>query len=269
MTGPTGCGAGPAVGAIDGPAASDLRAGCSSRGKLQGCQRPNRRVPERSWCASPVRAATLFRSANLHTFFSLQATSQGDTREAGLMGSNEERADTVFDLQMLRRLLKMMSEYELTEIDLRSGTQQIRLRKQQPGVVSSNPGFVPYAPMAVPAAAGPMPAPGGAAANQSAANQPTSVAEQPEQKQEEPARKYLEITSPMLGTFYRASAPDADPFVEVGSHVEPDTVVCIIEAMKVFNEITADVRGKIVEILVENGQPVEYGQTLFLVDPTE
>ena len=72
----------------------------------------------------------------------------------------------------------------------------------------------------------------------------------------------------MLGTFYRAPSPDAEPFVEVGSHVDNDTVVCIIEAMKVFNEITADCRGKIVAVPVENAQPVEYGQVLFRVDPT-
>jgi acetyl-CoA carboxylase biotin carboxyl carrier protein len=83
-----------------------------------------------------------------------------------------------------------------------------------------------------------------------------------------PSVQYTEIKAPMLGTFYRASSPDAEPFVQVGSHVENETIVCIIEAMKVFNEIAAEVRGKIVAILVENGQPVEYGQPLFRVDPT-
>ena len=71
----------------------------------------------------------------------------------------------------------------------------------------------------------------------------------------------------MLGTFYRAPSPDAEPFVQVGSHVDNETVVCIIEAMKVFNEITADCSGKIVAVLVENAQAIEYGQVLFRVDP--
>jgi len=75
------------------------------------------------------------------------------------------------------------------------------------------------------------------------------------------------ITSPMVGTFYAAPNPDADPYVQVGSKVQENTVVCIVEAMKLFNEIEAEVKGEIVEILVENGQLVEYGQPLFLVKP--
>jgi acetyl-CoA carboxylase biotin carboxyl carrier protein len=75
------------------------------------------------------------------------------------------------------------------------------------------------------------------------------------------------ITSPMVGTFYRAPSEGAEPYVTVGSFVEPDTVVCIVEAMKVMNEVKADVAGEIVEILVQNGEPVEYGQELFMVKP--
>ena len=75
------------------------------------------------------------------------------------------------------------------------------------------------------------------------------------------------ITSPMVGTFYRAPAPDADPYVEVGDRVEVGQTVCIVEAMKLMNEIEAEVRGKIVKVLVENMQPVEYGQQLFLLEP--
>jgi acetyl-CoA carboxylase biotin carboxyl carrier protein len=74
-----------------------------------------------------------------------------------------------------------------------------------------------------------------------------------------------EITSPMIGTFYRAPAPDADPFADVGKRVDDESVVCIIEAMKVMNEIKAECVGEIVEVLVENGEPVEFGQPLFLV----
>ena len=76
-----------------------------------------------------------------------------------------------------------------------------------------------------------------------------------------------QIKAPMVGTFYRAAAPDAEPFVEAGDHVTPDTVVCIIEAMKVMNEITADCSGTITKVLLDNNQPVEYGQPLFLVEP--
>jgi acetyl-CoA carboxylase biotin carboxyl carrier protein len=77
----------------------------------------------------------------------------------------------------------------------------------------------------------------------------------------------LAITSPMVGTFYRAPAPDADPYVEVGDMVQVGQTVCIVEAMKLMNEIESEVRGRIIQILVENAQAVEFGQTLFLVDP--
>ncbi|MEW9034074.1 MAG: acetyl-CoA carboxylase biotin carboxyl carrier protein, partial [Planifilum fimeticola] len=95
----------------------------------------------------------------------------------------------------------------------------------------------------------------------------TAAAPEPkaaEVKAEDDAQLH-KIVSPMVGTFYRAPAPDADPYVQVGDRVDEKTVVCIIEAMKLMNEIEAEVRGEIVEILVENGQLVEYGQPLFLV----
>jgi acetyl-CoA carboxylase biotin carboxyl carrier protein len=79
--------------------------------------------------------------------------------------------------------------------------------------------------------------------------------------------KYHEIKSPIVGTFYRSPAPDADSYVEVGQSVQPKTVLCIIEAMKLMNEIESDVAGRVVKILVENGQPVEYNQPMFLIEP--
>ncbi len=91
-----------------------------------------------------------------------------------------------------------------------------------------------------------------------------SVEKAEKQKAEE---TYLEIKSPMVGTFYRAPSPGAKPYVEVGDRVEKGQVVCIIEAMKLMNEIQSEVSGRIAKILVENAQPVEYGQTLFLVSP--
>jgi acetyl-CoA carboxylase biotin carboxyl carrier protein len=86
--------------------------------------------------------------------------------------------------------------------------------------------------------------------------------------QEAPEGNYVEITSPMVGTFYRAPAPEAPPYVTVGGRIEEGTVLCIIEAMKLMNELEADVSGTIVKIMVENAEPVEFGQVLFLVDPS-
>ena len=83
----------------------------------------------------------------------------------------------------------------------------------------------------------------------------------------EPAQEGPEVKSPMIGTFYRKPSPEADSYVDVGSMVEPDTVVCLIEAMKVMNEIKAEVKGTIAEVLAEDGKPVEYGQSLFRIEP--
>lgn len=89
-----------------------------------------------------------------------------------------------------------------------------------------------------------------------------------EKSTKEDTSKYVEITSPIIGTFYRKPSPDKPVFVEVGDTVGPDTVVCIVEAMKLFNEIESEVSGKIVKILVDDGTPIEFGQPLFLVDPS-
>lgn len=164
------------------------------------------------------------------------------------MGSGPSDSIVAFDLKVLRQLVKLMNDNDLAELDLRNDTQRIRLRKLGAEVVSTT---VPN----LPALAGERQAPAQASAS--------STNERKEAKSE-----LVEIKSPMLGTFYRANAPDAEPFVQIGSHVEHDTVVCIVEAMKVFNEIPAETHGKVVAILVENGQPVEYGQSLYRVDPT-
>jgi len=163
----------------------------------------------------------------------------------------------------IRELVELMKEYELEEIYWRDGERRIRLRKQ--GAAPSTTA-VPTYPVSPPYMTPPVAPP--AAPPQSVAGSEPAVDAEPPSAQSEDSSNYVPIKSPMVGTFYAAPAPDKPPFVEVGSHVEPDTIVCLIEAMKVFNEIPAEVSGTIVKILVENGQPVEYGQTLFLVDPS-
>jgi acetyl-CoA carboxylase biotin carboxyl carrier protein len=165
--------------------------------------------------------------------------------------SGEPSASENFDIRSIRQLVKLMNDNDLAEIDLRSSTHRIRLRKRGSEVI---PLMTPVAQ--APSAAAPVPVPTQPA--QSAVANATA----PDQRS-----KLLEIKSPMLGTFYRSPSPDAEPFVQVGSHVDNESVVCIIEAMKVFNEITSDCSGKVVAVLVENAQPVEYGQVLFRVDP--
>jgi acetyl-CoA carboxylase biotin carboxyl carrier protein len=148
----------------------------------------------------------------------------------------------VFDIKRIRRLVQLMKDHDLAEVDLEQGEQRIRLRRSGEVVYQTPP---PQAPL---------PAAG------------------PEAKVEDSAApaagdsQLAVITSPIVGTFYTASGTDSDPFVKVGDHVGPESTVCIIEAMKVFNEIPAEVSGKVAAVLVANGDPVEFGQPLFKVD---
>jgi acetyl-CoA carboxylase biotin carboxyl carrier protein len=151
----------------------------------------------------------------------------------------------VFDVRKIRRFVELMNEHELSEIDLRQGDQRIRLRR--------GPETITVPAGAAPVAAGPPPA---AAASASATAAATEAAE-------EVGVEY--VTSPMVGTFYSAASPDASPFVKVGDQIGPETTVCMVEAMKVFNEIPAACTGKVTACLVENGEAVEFGQRLFKV----
>jgi acetyl-CoA carboxylase biotin carboxyl carrier protein len=151
----------------------------------------------------------------------------------------------IFDVKKVRRLIELMKEHDLSELDLKQADNRVRIRRGGEVVAYSAPAVA----MPRPAAAPSEPAAGGASA-QSAAE-----------------ARMLVIKSPMVGTFYKASGPDSAPFVKVGDRIGPEKTVCIVEAMKVFNEIPAGVSGQVVAILVENGAPVEFGQPLIKVDP--
>jgi acetyl-CoA carboxylase biotin carboxyl carrier protein len=162
------------------------------------------------------------------------------------------------DLQKIKELIEIMKQNELAEVEVTHGEDKIHLKRYQPqsalgGAVNTSPTIVPNT-SAVPA--GPDSAQRGAVEGSAASPQPGGAVEE-----------MVEIKSPIVGTFYEAPSPDSEPYVEVGSQVNPQTVVCIIEAMKVMNEIKAETSGTIVEILVTNGQAVEYGQVLFRVRP--
>ncbi len=159
-----------------------------------------------------------------------------------------------FDLQTIKYLVRLMGRHDLTEIDLREGELRIRLRRGPTGPAHTEPASIPIIVPTMPTQANAVAAP---AAAPPPPSKPDSAS----------AKPLIEIKSPTPGTFYSAASPDTEPYVKVGSRVEPDTVVCIIEAMKVFNEITAECSGTIVALQAENGQPVEYGQVLFKVDP--
>lgn len=172
----------------------------------------------------------------------------------GAKGKAGPAAPGPFDVKTIHYLVRLMGQYDLSQLELRDGDKRVRLQRGSPPGPMMNVA-APALPAAVPVALPPAPA--------------AAPARPADKTAEKPASKpLLEIKSPTPGTFYAAASPDAKPFVQVGSKVQPDTVVCIIEAMKVFNEIQAEVSGTIVSILVENQQSVEYGQVLFKVDPS-
>lgn len=156
-----------------------------------------------------------------------------------------------FDLDKFRRLLQLMEKFGVTEANLSRGEETWKVRRG-PRTVQAAPEF--YAPPPIPQAAAPVPA------------APVAPAA-PAEPAPAPKTAGATINAPTVGTFYVASTPDDPPFVKVGSVVGPETVCCIIEAMKVFNQIPAEKSGRIVEILVENGEPVEFGQPLFRIEP--
>lgn len=146
------------------------------------------------------------------------------------------------DLDQVKELIDLMLANDLTELSVKDGDKQVALRRGVSGnLVSVAP------PPQMQSTAAPLPA----------GNQQGEAANS----------DLIEIRSPMVGTFYAASSPESAPFVEVGSEIGPETVVCIVEAMKVMNEIKAETKGTIAKILVSNREAIEYDQPLFLVDP--
>lgn len=152
-----------------------------------------------------------------------------------------------FDVDYIEKLAKILEETSLTEISLEDGEQAITMRKDLPPVVS--------APVVQQVASAPAVQASAPAAQ--AAPAPAAA---------EPAKKGKPLTSPMVGTFYKAASPDAKPFVEVGQTISQGDVVCIVEAMKLMNEIESEFSGKVTEICVEDGQPVEFGQVLMYIE---
>ena len=155
------------------------------------------------------------------------------------------------DINLIRRLVKLVETSGISELEIEEKESGIYISKYG----SAAPGPVNYTVAQMPQAA-PVAAPQAAPATVSAP-----------QAAPAPAEKLHEIKSPIVGTFYRSPAPDADSYVKVGDRVEQGSVLCIVEAMKLMNEIECDISGTVEKILVDNGRPVEYGQGLFLIKP--
>jgi len=147
------------------------------------------------------------------------------------------------NLKEIRDIIILMNEHGLTEIEVEREGMKIKLKKGSEGMQ------VIHSPLA------------------SLQHEPLIQPSSSEKEKAEVEDNRKEVVSPMVGTFYRSASPESPPFVEIGKKVEVGEVVCIVEAMKLMNEIKSEIKGKVVEVLVENAQPVEFGQTLFIVEP--
>jgi acetyl-CoA carboxylase biotin carboxyl carrier protein len=178
--------------------------------------------------------------------------SRQSKKDCNFSGLNAKSAVTLtkthVDLKDIKAIIDLMKKNSITEFELERQDSKIRLKRGlNGGVATSDEPISAPMPMAAPQAV-PLPAAAAATPTQTATGE-------------------LDIKSPMIGTFYRSPSPEAGSYVEVGAEVNPDTVVCIIEAMKVMNEIKAEVKGVVTQIMVENAKPVEFGQPLFKVRP--
>jgi len=163
------------------------------------------------------------------------------------------------DLNYIKKLVKIIDSCDISELEIDEEGTKIKVVKSKPAK-NETPQIIQYTP---PAAAQTIPA-----TTPAASPEPTATKTAEKTAEKTPAKENLiEVRSPIVGTFYRAPSPNADPYVQVGQNVSTGTVLCIIEAMKLMNEIESEVSGKIAKILVENSQPVEYNQVLFLIEP--
>ncbi len=166
------------------------------------------------------------------------------------------------DLNYLKKLLKIVDESGVDEVEIEEEGSKIRIKKTPSSKENSQNIFPITFPQNFQ-----MPAQVPVYQPQVQTPTPQIVEEKKVTEEKKAEKKYHEIKSPIVGTFYRAPSPDAEPYVKVGDIVQVGQVLCIVEAMKLMNEIESDINGKIIQILVENAQPVEYGQTLFLIEP--
>lgn len=177
------------------------------------------------------------------------------------------------DVKTIRKLLNLISESDVNEVQIEEGDFKIQVKKQPDVIRQEAPQY-----QQPPASAYMMPPQEGqqAAAVPPQSQQPAAQQQQPAQQNEqpqggqqtEPAKETRTVKSPIVGTFYRAPSPDSDPYVQVGDQVKKGDTICIVEAMKIMNEIESEYEGKVAKILVEDASPVEFDQPLFEIEPS-
>lgn len=155
------------------------------------------------------------------------------------------------DIRKVRKLIELLDETGVAEIEIHEGEESVRISKNVPNMATQQ--FVMPQAAAAPTLA-------------QAAPTPTPTPASPSTAEPEPSHSRHEVVSPMVGTFYVAAAPGADPFISVGQTVKEGDILCVVEAMKMFNQIEADRAGTVTARLIENGQPVEFGQALFIIE---
>jgi len=165
------------------------------------------------------------------------------------------------EFKEIKELIKLVNDSNLTSVSIKQGEFVLKLSKEKevvtPTVVTASPQVIAATPVITPTT------------NTEPVKTETKTSKTAEETTENNSQNLITFKSPMIGTFYRAPKADAEPFVKVGDTVTQGKVLCLIEAMKIFNEIEADVNGKIVKVLVDNASPVEYEQPLFLIEPTK
>jgi acetyl-CoA carboxylase biotin carboxyl carrier protein len=181
----------------------------------------------------------------------------------------------------IQELVKLINKSNLTEFKMKDGEFELSIRtnkhqkqKQPPQAGQQPPASAPQTapiiqmpPVQQPYTPPPSPQPAPAPQQPKAAPEPAKPEAPAQEQPKEGESKYKEVRSPIVGTFYRSSSPEKPPYVKVGDTIEVGQVVCIVEAMKLFNEIESELNGKVVKVMVEDAQPVEYDQVLFLIDP--
>lgn len=167
----------------------------------------------------------------------------------------------------IQDLIKFVARSGVTEVEIEQANFKITIKSEGSKKRNATPGERQEVYMAQPMQMQ-MPQMAMQQQAQPAAQQQAPATEAPKEAPKEDTSKYVTVKSPMIGTFYRSAGPDKPPFVSVGDEIKPGKVICIVEAMKLFNEIEAETTGKIVKVLVDDASPVEYDQPLFLVDPS-
>lgn len=174
------------------------------------------------------------------------------------------------DFKEIQELIKLINKSNLTEFKMEKGDFKVSIRTKKFGKMVSQP-IIQAQPQMVPVQTAPIQQPVAAPQSSATANGPETATSDNQSKPEEAAtgesENYIAVKSPIVGTFYRSSAPDKPPYIKVGDTISVGDVVCIVEAMKLFNEIESEVSGKVVKVMIEDASPVEYDQVLFLIDP--